>query len=321
MKPGFGAELGFRALRLGQPAAGKKSGRPGRQRAKRSAMSAFCAGTFALFGAGASFASGPVDGGIGFQPPGTKVAELQDFMHNSVLMPIITAVVLLVLALLVWVVFRYRKSANPVPRKFTHNVTVEVIWTVVPVLILIFISLFSFPILFQQGRVPKDVALTVKARGNQWNWTYFYPDAKGDVNAGFEFTSRLIPDDQIDASKGQKRLMSVDYPLVVPVGQNIQVLVTGSDVIHSWGVPALGVKMDAIPGKLNETWFRVEKPGVYHGFCYELCGIQHSQMPIEVHAVTKKVYEQWLAAASQDVDAGLRVLAATETQTQLASAE
>lgn len=278
------------------------------------------AGLFALFGGGVSFASGPVNGGIGFQPPGTKVAELQDFMHNNVLMPIITAVVLLVLALLIWVVIRYRRSANPVARKFTHNVTVEVIWTVVPVLILIFISLFSFPILFQQGRVPKDIALTVKARGNQWNWTYFYPDAKGDVNAGFDFTSNLIPDDQIDASKGQKRLMSVDYPLVVPVGQNIRVLVTGADVIHSWGVPALGVKMDAIPGKLNETWFRVEKPGVYHGYCYELCGIQHSQMPIEVHAVTKAVYDQWLAAANQDVDAGLRVLAANETPAQLALA-
>lgn len=274
-------------------------------------------GMAALTVADPAFAIGaPVDRGIQLQPGGTEIAEAQIFLHDTILMPIITAVTVLVLALLVYVMLRFRRSAHPEPRNFSHNTLVEVIWTTVPVVILVFISLFSFPILFREGITPKNIGETVKVRGNQWSWTYFYPDATGDLSNGLEFTSTLLPDEDIDAARGQKRQLSVDYPMVVPAGENIRVLVTAADVIHSFGVPALGIKSDAVPGKTAETWFNVRQPGTYYGVCYELCGIRHGYMPIEIRALSRSDYDRWRAAASGDVDAGLTILAAVSGPAQ-----
>ncbi len=266
-----------------------------------------------------AFAVGaPTDRAIGLQEAGSDIAEAQIFLHDTILFPIITAVTILVLALLLYVMLRFRRSAHPEPRNFSHNTLVEVIWTTVPVVILVFISLFSFPILFREGITPKTVGETVKVRGNQWSWTYIYPDASGDLANGFEFTSNLVPDEEIDAAKGQKRQLSVDYPLVVPAGENIRVLVTAADVIHSFGVPALGIKSDAVPGKTGETWFNARQPGTYFGVCYELCGIRHGYMPIEVRALARADYDRWRAAASGDVEAGLTILAAASAPVQAA---
>lgn len=271
----------------------------------------------ALALSGPAFAIGaPVDRAVGFQEPASEIAEAQIFLHNSILFPIITVVAVLVLALLVYVMLRFRRSAHPTPRNFSHNTAVEVIWTVVPVVILVFISLFSFPVLFREGIAPKNIGETVKVRGNQWSWTYIYPDASGDLSNGFEFTSSLLPDEDIDTAKGQKRQLSVDYPLVVPAGENILVLVTADRVIHSFGVPALGIKTDAVPGKTSETWFNIRQPGTYYGVCYELCGLRHGYMPIEIRALSRPDYNRWRAAASANVDAGLSILAAVSGPVQ-----
>jgi cytochrome c oxidase subunit 2 len=211
------------------------------------------------------------------------------FFHDVILLPIITVITLFVLALLVWVMVRYNKKANPTPATWSHNTTIEVIWTVVPVLILMFIAIFSFRLLYAYHDMPKPY-MTVKATGYQWYWGYEYPD-----NGISEFVSNILPEDKAK-EKNVPYLLAATEPLVVPVGKPVRVIVTGADVIHAFAVPAFGIISDAVPGRLNETWFKVEKPGVYYGNCRELCGVDHAYMPIEVHAVSQAEFDAWVAS-------------------------
>lgn len=230
----------------------------------------------------------PMDWELGMQEAASPSAEHIHNFHNLLLV-IITAIAVFVLLLLVYVVLRFNSRANPKPAQFSHNVLIEVIWTVVPILILIVIVVPSFKLLYYTDRAEKP-EMTLKVTGYQWYWGYEYPD-----NDGINFQSYMIPDADIDASKGQIRLLSTDNPVVLPVDTDIQILVTAADVIHSWAMPALGVKIDAIPGRLNETWVRITKPGTYFGQCSELCGKDHAFMPIEIHAVSKEDFAAWVA--------------------------
>jgi cytochrome c oxidase subunit 2 len=229
----------------------------------------------------------PTPGAIDMQPAGAPLRHQQMFFHNVILLPIITAIVLLVLALLLWCAIRFNKRANPTPARWSHNTPIEVLWTVVPVLILMFISIFSFKLLYAFHDLPKP-DVTVKATGNQWYWSYEYPD----LNVS-EYTSVLLPEDQAKA-RGVPFRLAADNPMVVPVNKTVRVLVTGADVIHSWTVPAFGVKIDAVPGRVNQTWFRAEREGVYYGQCSELCGVDHAFMPIEVRVVSEPEFEAWV---------------------------
>lgn len=235
--------------------------------------------------AAAQTVTGPVDGAIGLQPAATEVAQDIENFH-TLLLWIITAVTLFVLALLLYVMVRFNKAANPTPKKFTHNLTVEVVWTVVPVLILVFISIFSFPLLFKQERIPQ-AELTIKAVGNTWRWDYSYPDQ------GVDITSLPLSEEDAKAQNRPFR-MAVDEPMYVPVGVNVRMLVTSNDVIHAFSVPSFGIKEDAVPGRINETWFNVREEGIYYGFCQELCGTLHGFMPIEVRAVSKAEFDRWV---------------------------
>jgi cytochrome c oxidase subunit 2 len=232
----------------------------------------------------------PIPNGYTLQPQVTKNGQFAMWMHNVILMPIITAISIFVLGLLFWVAFRYRRSANPVPSTTSHNTLIEVVWTLVPVLILVGISIPSIGLLAAQYKPVGKNAVTIKATGNQWFWSYTYPD-HGD----FEIVSNMLPDDQAKAT-GQPRLLAVDNRIVVPVGVPIRVLTTSNDVIHSFAVPAFWTKMDAVPGRINETSFTVDKPGVYYGQCSELCGARHGFMPIAVEAVSPAQFAQWIAS-------------------------
>ncbi|MEI7572507.1 MAG: cytochrome c oxidase subunit II [Phenylobacterium sp.] len=231
----------------------------------------------------------PTPGAIGMQPGVTPLRDDAIFFHDWILLPIITAIVLFVMALLVWVVIRYNKRANPIPAKWSHNTVVEMVWTIVPILILTVIAVFSFRLLYEYNDMPKPY-LTVKATGYQWYWGFEYPD-----NGVSEFVSNVLPEDQAIARK-VPYLLAATEPLVVPVGKTVRVLVTGSDVIHAFAVPAFGVIADAIPGHVNETWFKIDRPGIYYGNCRELCGVQHAYMPIEVRAVSQADFDAWAAS-------------------------
>ncbi len=231
----------------------------------------------------------PTPNAIDLQPGVTPLRKDAIFFHNAILLPIITAIVLLVLGLLVWCAVRYNKRANPVPAKWSHNTPVEVVWTLAPVLILVVIAIFSFKLLFAYHDMPKP-DLTIKATGYQWYWGFEYPDQKIP-----EYVSNKLPEDQAKARGVPYRLASTD-PLVVPVNANVRVLVTGADVIHAFGIPSFGVLIDAIPGRVNQTWFRAERVGTYYGQCRELCGIDHAFMPIEVHVVSQADFDAWVAS-------------------------
>jgi cytochrome c oxidase subunit 2 len=231
----------------------------------------------------------PTNGAIGMQPGVTPLRHDAIFFHDIILMPIITAIMLLVLGLLLWCIFRFNKKSNPIPAKWSHNTPVEIIWTLVPVLILVVIAVFSFRLLFEYHDMPKPY-MTIKATGYQWYWGYEYPDKKIP-----EFVSNILPEDQAKA-KGVPYKLAATTPLVVPVGQVVRVLVTGADVIHAFAVPSFGIITDAVPGRVNETWFKVEKVGTYYGSCRELCGIDHAFMPIEVKVVTQPEFDAWVAS-------------------------
>lgn len=258
----------------------------------------------------------PVDGQMGFTEAATPVMEEITKFHN-ILLWLIIAISLLVLALLVWVVVRYNEKANPTPGKFSHNTLIEVLWTGIPVLILVVIAIPSFKLLYQQDVIPES-DFTIKVTGNQWNWTYEYPD-----HGEFDFIASMVQED--DLQPGQLRNLSTDLPIVVPAGATVRMEVTASDVIHNWAMPAFGIKMDAIPGRLNETWFEVgeEDMGIYYGQCSELCGILHAFMPIEVHVVPQSVFDDWVIAANDDPYAAPQVLANyyNSGETQFAAAE
>jgi cytochrome c oxidase subunit II len=227
---------------------------------------------------------------IGLQDAGSPVMEQVAGFHTLVLW-IVTAITLFVLALLVVVMVKFNARANPTPSRTTHNTLVEVLWTVIPVLILVIIALPSFRILFFQLNTP-PADLTVKATGVTWNWKYSYPD-----NGDFEFDSLIVPEKEL--KPGQPRLLTVDNELVVPVNKVVRVLVTGFDVIHAFTVPSFGIKIDAIPGRLNETWFKATREGWYYGQCSELCGKDHAFMPIAVHVVSDPEFAAWVEQAKK----------------------
>ena len=216
------------------------------------------------------------------------------WFHDALLMPIITIITLFVTGLMLWVIIRYNAKANKTPSKTTHHVGLEIAWTVLPVVILLIIAVPSFKMLYYLDRV-EEPDMTLKVTGYQWYWGYEYQD-----HDGLNFLSYMVPEDEIDESKGQKRLLSTDNVVVLPIDTNIQILVTSADVIHSFTIPALGFKKDAVPGRTNETWVRIDKPGTYYGQCSQICGIKHAYMPIEIKAVTKEEFENWLITAKAE---------------------
>ncbi len=235
-----------------------------------------------------AFADQPKDWQLGFQNPASDgMRDIVNF-HNNLLLPIIIAISVFVLFLMLYACVRFRASANPNPSKRTHNVTVEILWTLIPCLILIVMAVPSFKILYKQDTIPK-ADLTIKAVGYQWYWGYEYPDEN------IIFDSYMIEDKDLKAN--QPRLLTVDHEVVVPVNKVVKVLITANDVLHAWALPAFGVKRDAVPGRINETWFKAEKEGTYYGQCSELCGIKHAFMPITVKVVSEEDYQEWLSEA------------------------
>jgi cytochrome c oxidase subunit 2 len=245
------------------------------------------AGALGLASSGPAFAGEgqPSPWEIGFQKAATPIMEQITAFHAYVT-TIITLIALFVLALLVYVMARFNEKRNPEPTRTTHNTPIEIAWTVVPILILVAIAIPSFRLLFAQYDFPK-ADLTVTATGNQWYWTYEYPDQ------GIHFDSIIVQD--ADLKPGQPRLLTVDHELVVPVNKNIVVQVKANDVIHDWAVPSFGVKLDAVPGRLQLTWFRAEREGMFYGQCSELCGRNHAFMPIAVRVVSEAEFNDWVA--------------------------
>ncbi|PHQ69013.1 MAG: cytochrome c oxidase subunit II [Sneathiella sp.] len=228
---------------------------------------------------------------ITFQEAFSPVARDQHEFHDM-LMWIIGAITVLVMLLMIYVMVRYNRRANPTPSKTSHNTLIEILWTVVPIIILIVIMIPSLRLLYFGNRI-ETPDMTIKAVGHQWYWSYEYVDEEG-----IEFDSFIV--DEADLKPGQPRLLTTDEAIVLPINTNIRILVTAETVIHSWAMPSLGVKMDAVPGRLNETWTRIEKAGMYYGQCSELCGTNHGFMPIMVKAVSKEDYAKWLVEAKKE---------------------
>jgi cytochrome c oxidase subunit II len=242
---------------------------------------------------------------MNFQPPATPIMEFIETFHFWLLI-IITVIMVFVTVLLLYVMIRFNAKSNPKPSKVTHNTLLEVAWTVVPVFILVGIAIPSFRLLYDQLELPNG-DLTVKAVGTaQWTWTYTYPD-----NGGFSFDSNMLQENEL--KPGQPRLLAVDNELVVPVNKIVRVQVTGEGIIHAFAVPAFGIKIDAIPGRLNETWFKATREGVFYGQCSELCGRNHAYMPIAVRVVNEQDFATWLEEAKKKY-------AATPAQTRVAAA-
>ena len=236
----------------------------------------------------------PVPGGMGFQPAATDLARGLQSLDYLILV-IITAIVALVVALVLVVIVRYNRRANPEPASFTHHTPIEILWTVGPILILVFIGAFSLPELFRQQEIP-EADITIKVTGNQWYWSYEY------VDEGFGFDSFMLAKEDL-ADYGysdDEYLLATDNAVVLPKGKVIVMQVTGSDVIHSWTIPAFGVKQDGVPGRLAELWFKADREGVYFGQCSELCGKNHAYMPITVKVVSEEAYQEWLARAKEE---------------------
>lgn len=283
----------------------------------------------AAFGQGLEIVGTPVDRGTGFQPAATELArDLQSL--DWMMLVIITIITVFVTGLLIWVIMRYNERRNATPATFTHNSPLEVAWTVVPIVILVFIGAFSLPVLFKQQEIPVG-DITIKVTGYQWYWGYEYVDdgitpanAEGATPVAFDSymigspatggDNRLTPEvsAQLAAAGYTDRefLLATDTAIVVPVGKTVVMQITAGDVIHSWTIPAFGVKQDAVPGRLAQLWFSAEREGIYFGQCSELCGIAHAYMPITVKVVSEQVYEQWLAAAK----AGDVVLSAADVE-------
>lgn len=277
-------------------------------------LGAFAASLFAT----AAYAAVPVSGGIGMQPPATDIArEVVDF--HTLLVAVISSIVVFVTLLLIWVVLRYNRKANPVPKTFSHNTPIEIAWTVIPVFILAVIAVTSFPLLFKQESVPavdESQIVDVKVYGRQWYWSYIYGSGDDEIY----FDSNMIQD--ADLGPGQIAKLSVNNPMVVPAGKYIRLSISASDVIHSWAIPAFATKVDAVPGRLNQIWFKVDEPGVFYGQCSELCGVNHAFMPIEVRVLPNEQYETWLERVSESPAAGNEYLQSVQPlASQVASAQ
>ena len=231
----------------------------------------------------------PTDKALGMQPGVTPLKHDAIFFHDAILLPIITVITLFVLLLLAICVVRFNKRSNPVPAKWSHNTPIEIAWTLIPVLILVVIAVFSFKLLFEYHDMPRP-DVVVKATGYQWYWGYEYQNPKMP-----EFVANILPEDKAKA-KGVPFRLAATEPMVVPVNKTVQIVTTGADVIHAWAVPAFGVIMDAVPGRLNSTWFKADRIGTYYGSCRELCGVDHAFMPIEVKVVSQADFDAWVAA-------------------------
>src|SRR6201994_1691691 len=266
-------------------------------------------GAFALGGAflwSTAASALPYNWQTNFQPAASPVMERIEDFHKELLV-IITLVSLFVLALLVWIGIRYNQRRNPVPSKNAHNTLLEVAWTLLPVIILVLVGIPSFKLLYFEAGIPTP-DLTIKAIGKQWFWTYEYP------SSNFTFDSLGLSDAD-PAKKGEPRLLGVDNIIVVPVNKVVEVDTTGADVIHSWALPQMGVKMDAVPGRINRTWFKATQMGTFYGECSELCGARHAFMPIEVKVVSQSDYDSWLAGAKKKfaaIDSNTRLAALTQ---------
>lgn len=262
-----------------------------------------------LLSAGSASAAQPEPWQMTFQPAASAIMEQIVWFERYTLWFIIP-ITLFVMVLLAWVMIRYRASANPVPSKTSHNTAVEIVWTVGPVVILLFLAIPSFQLLTAQYS-PEDPKMTIKATGYQWYWGYEYQ--VGDAPVSFD--SVLLKDaDRAAAGKEDRkaypRLLAVDNEMVVPVNTTVRLLVTGADVIHSFSMPAFGVKMDAVTGRSNETWFKAEKEGMYYGQCSQICGKDHAFMPIAIHVVSQEQYDTWFAAAGKDLPGAYKALTA-----------
>jgi cytochrome c oxidase subunit 2 len=254
------------------------------------AVAAFAVLAFVGLVAGSALAGQPQPWQLGFQPSASPIKDFIGSFHNMLLV-IITLITVFVLALLLYTMVRFRAAANPNPSKTTHHTGLEIVWTVVPILILAVIAVPSFKLLYFADKAP-DAEFTLKVTGHQWYWTYQYPD-HGD----FQFESYMVQDK--DLKPGQPRLLEVDNRVVVPVGVKIRVVIHGADVIHSWFIPALGTQKYAMPGRINEIWMMADRPGVYYGQCNQICGVNHAYMPIAVEAVDKATFERWTAEAKR----------------------
>jgi cytochrome c oxidase subunit 2 len=243
---------------------------------------------FFMFFSSASYSFASVNWQMGFNESVTTVMNDIVHLHDRILLPIIVAISVFVLFLLLYSIFKFRASKNPIPSKTSHNTFIEVMWTVIPCLILIVIAVPSFRLLYKQDIIPK-ADVTIKAIGYQWYWGYEYPDQNIAFDANMIETKNLKPN--------QPRLLETDNHVVVPVNKVVKVLITANDVLHAWAVPSFGIKRDAVPGRINETWFKAEKEGVYYGQCSELCGSRHAFMPITVRVVSDKQYNEWLKEA------------------------
>ena len=266
------------------------------------AKSTLAAAGLGLFGAAASaqdvnqeleFVGVPTPGATGFQPAATELARDLQWL-DGMLLVIITLITLFVVALLAWVILKFNSKSNPNAATFTHNSPLEVAWTVVPIVILVFIGAFSLPVLFKQQEIP-DGDVYIKATGYQWFWEYEYTDE------AVQFASYILAEDELEeyGYAPEHHLLATDTAVVVPVGATVVMDVTGADVIHSWTIPAFGVKQDAVPGRLAQLWFAAEREGVYFGQCSELCGKDHAYMPITVKVVSQDAYDAWLVAAKE----------------------
>ena len=264
----------------------------------------------ALFGATSAWAAQPAEWEMRFQPAATDIMR-QIVWFEGYTLAFIVPITLLVLVLIAYCIVRFRASANPVPSRTSHNTLIEVIWTVGPVLVLLLLAVPSFQLLTNQYTPPEEAKLTIKATANQWNWDYEY-----QTDDALSFNSALLAeDDRAAAGKEDKavypRLLAVDNEMVVPANTMVRVLVTASDVIHAFAMPAFGLKTDAVPGRINEIWFKVEKEGFYYGQCSELCGKDHAFMPIAIRVVSPEQYESWHAAAKADLPAANKALTAS----------
>ncbi len=293
-------------------------------------LSGLLAATFAApaFAQSDEVVGAPTAGAMGFQPAVTELARDLQWLDGMINI-IITAIVLFVLGLILWCIVRYNKKANPTPASFTHNTPVEIAWTLVPILILVFIGAFSLPVLFKQQEIPEG-DIFIKATGYQWYWGYEYPEE------GFSYDSYMIGspatggdnsyNEEVEAQlieagyEPEHFLLATDTQVVVPVGKTVVVQVTGGDVIHSWTIPAFGVKQDGIPGRLAELWFEAEREGIYFGQCSELCGIAHAYMPITVKVVSEEEYAEWLEQMREEY-ASNDAAPAKDAPIQIASAE
>ena len=241
--------------------------------------------------AGVAHAEGPENWQLGFDPAASPTMERITDFHNLLLV-IITLITIFVLGLLLYVMYRFSEKRNPTPTRTTHNTTIEVLWTVIPVVILVLVAIPSFKLLYYADRA-EDAEMTIKVIGHQWYWSYEYPD-----HGNFTFDALMVATE--DLQPGQNRLLDTDNVVVLPVNTKIRLLITAGDVLHSFALPAMGVKLDAVPGRINETWMEITREGTFYGQCSEICGTGHSFMPISIKAVSKEAYAEWVEQAKQE---------------------